>query len=73
MEIFEQTNKQYPSTVIRSAFYADKTIAEEGNVDIRGVNYYQRIFSDGCAELVRFNEKTKMWAVLCFPNEDKAS
>jgi hypothetical protein len=73
MEIFEQNNKQYPSTVIRSELFMDKIIAVEGNTEIMGKKYYRRIFTDGCTELVRFNEKTKMWAVLCFPNEDKAS
>jgi hypothetical protein len=63
----------YPSTTMRSDLYADKTIAIEGNIEINGKKYYQRIFTDGCTELVRYNSKTKMWAVLCFPNEDKAS
>ena len=63
----------YNPSTMRSELYADKAIAIEGNVEIRGIKYYQRIFTDGCIELVRYNEKTKMWAVLCFPNEDKAS
>ena len=61
----------YDTTVRRGEHYADKTIESESNVKIRGINYYQRIFTDGSAELVRYNEATKMWAILCFPSEDK--
>jgi len=60
-----------PATVMRGNLYADKIIESEGNVEIRGIQYYQRIYTDGCAELVRYNSRTKMWAVLCFPSESK--
>jgi hypothetical protein len=40
-------------------------------VEIRNIKYYQRVFTDGSAELVRYNKETKMWAILCFPCEDK--
>ena len=63
----------YDTTVRRGEHYADKTIESEGNVEIRGIKYYQRIFTDGSAELVRYNETTKMWAILCFPSEEKKS
>jgi hypothetical protein len=61
-----------PATAMRGELYADKTIAVEGNIEIMGDIYYRRVFTDGCTELVRYNGKTKMWAVLCFPNEDRA-
>jgi hypothetical protein len=61
----------YDATIRRSEHYADKNIESEGNVEIRGIKYYQRIFTDGCAELVRYDADAKMWAILCFPSEDK--
>jgi hypothetical protein len=57
------------ATTPRSNYYMDRTIESEGNVEVRGIKYYQRTYTDGCAELVRYNTDTKMWAMLCFPNE----
>lgn len=52
----------------RSGDYSDKTIVETGFILIRGTYYYKRIFSDGCAELVRYDQNAKKWVILCFSN-----
>jgi hypothetical protein len=73
MKVREDSFEPYMLTTVRSDLFADKTTASEGNTEIRGTKYYQRVFTDGCVELVRYCGKTKMWAILCFPSEDKAS
>ena len=50
----------------RSEEYINKIIIETGFLLIRGTYYYKRIFSDGCAELVRYDWNAKKWVVLCF-------
>lgn len=52
----------------RSDEYIDKTIKETGYIIIRGIYYFKRIFTDGCAELVRFDWNTQKWAFFCFSN-----
>lgn len=34
---------------------------------VHGMRYLERVYADGCGELVRFDEETEMWAVLVFP------
>jgi len=53
----------------RSEKFKDKTVAAEGYVTIRGRSFYKRIFTDGCAELTRFDDKTEKQVFLCFPGE----
>ena len=71
LESVTEKKVETTSTVMRGRMYAGKIIESESNVEIRGINYYQRIFTDGNAELVRYNSDTKMWAVLCFPAQEK--
>lgn len=52
----------------RSEDYLDKTIVETGFMLIKGIYYYKRVFSDGCAELVRYDQDFKKWVILCFTN-----
>ena len=52
----------------RSEDYLDKTIVETGFILIEGIYYYKRIFSDGCAELVRYDQNLKKWVILCVTN-----
>jgi len=61
-----------PAAIPRSKSYADKAIESEGNVEMNGKGYYQRVYTDGCVELVRYEGKTKMWAILCFPSAENA-
>ena len=50
----------------RSKHYADKDVKSEACVRLNDKVYYRRIFTDGSAELVRFDEQCKRWVVLCF-------
>lgn len=56
------------SIIPRSSDYMDKEITETGFILINGTCYYQRTFSDGCAELVRFDQTVHKWVILCFTN-----
>ena len=61
----------YTDAIPRSLTFADRTIQSEGNAVVHGKKYYHRLFTDGCVELVRYNGKTQMWAILCFPKEEQ--
>lgn len=52
----------------RSPDYMDKTISQTGFILIHGTYYYKRVFSDGCAELVRYDQNVQKWVILCFTN-----
>ena len=67
---YNNNNYYEPATTPRSDDYEDRTIKSEGNVERNEIKYYQRLFTDGCAELARYDIKTKRWMILCFPNED---
>ena len=42
---------------------------ETGYIFIGGIYYYKRIYHDGCAELVRYDESVRKWIILCFTNK----
>lgn len=45
---------------------ADKIIKDQGYASFRGTRYYKRVFSDGSAELIRYDFGIGKWIVLCF-------
>jgi len=57
-----RTNDKIP----RSAEYKGKRITREGYSTIRGTRYYKRVFSDGSAELTRYDMPNEKWVHLCF-------
>lgn len=61
-------SEAFEEAIPRSEEYADKTIVETGFMCIRGTYYFKRIFSDGCAELVRYDQSAEKWVILCFSN-----
>lgn len=62
----EKINRE--KSIPRSEDYMDKIIVETGYIMIRGTYYFKRIFSDGCAELVRYDHNAERWVILCFTN-----
>jgi hypothetical protein len=50
--------------------HKDKTVASERQTVIRGTAYTERLFTDGSAELVRYDTHGRIWVFLCFPNTD---
>jgi len=51
----------------RSRYFKDALTVIEKNVRIGGVRYLMRKFGCGGTELVRYDEPSGKWAVLCFP------
>ena len=47
----------------------DEDPVETGYIFIGGIYYYKRIYNDGCAELVRYDESAQKWIILCFTNK----
>jgi len=53
----------------RSQRFKDKTVASEGYTTVRGRRFFRILFTDGCAELLRTDDKTGAKITLCFPGE----
>jgi hypothetical protein len=59
--------------VPRSRQFVAETIKRFGTLK-KGENEYCFIeFESGCAELIRYDEKGKKWAMLCFPAKSEAA
>lgn len=65
------TIAEIEKAIPRSDDYKDKMIVEIGFILIRDTQYFKRVFSDGCAELVRFDNRVSRWMILCFTNLDE--
>ena len=61
--------KNIESIIPKSDKYWDEDPVETGYILISGIYYYKRIYSDGCAELVRYDESVQKWIILCFTNK----
>jgi len=57
----------------RSAYFKNAVVKSEGNVQVGDNRYLMREYECGGAELVRFDEPSGKWAVLCFPNTEDAA
>jgi hypothetical protein len=51
----------------RSSRFKELTVFTERAVKMQGDGYYMRVFENGSAEFVRYDETTKKWVFLCFP------
>jgi hypothetical protein len=57
-----------PVIMPRSVGFAGKKIEFEGSTKVYGLKYHKRVFTDGCVELVSYDDIAKKWVILCFPN-----
>lgn len=54
-----------------TSFSQGKTLIEKCNILLNNKSYIKRIYDDGSAELIRYDEEQHKWACLCFRASDE--